>query len=164
VISDVDSVSAYGQYARLNYAGVQGIRDADRWVAGAAFGHAFAGTLKPVGYVSAYAGTDDEINAGVPWLGDDFWGVRLGGEITVAPDWVAFGAASLERRYYGGADPLFLLTRGDSQTDFRLGVTYRPAEGWVITPFAAYTRNSSNIPIYEYDRWIAQVSVRREFR
>lgn len=164
VISDSDTVSAYGQYARLDYAGVQGIRNVDRWVGGGAIGHVFPGTLKPVAYLSAYIGTDDELNAGVPWLGDDFWGLRLGGELTVAPDWAAFGAASLERRYYGGADPLFLLTRGDTQTDFRLGVNYRPATGWVITPFAAYTRNGSNISIYEYDRWIAQVSVRREFR
>jgi tetratricopeptide (TPR) repeat protein len=163
IISDFDSATAYGQYSRLDYADAQGIRDAERWVAGGALGHSFAGSLRPVGYLGAYAGTDDEINPGVPWLGDDFWGLRVGGQVTVAPGWTAFAAASLERRYYGGPDPLFLVTRGDSQADLRLGASYRPAEGWVITPVAAYTRNASNIPIYEYDRWTAQVLVRREF-
>jgi len=163
VIDQANSVSAYGQYARLDYTGTQDIRDADRWVAGGAYGHAFAGTLEPITYFSGYLGTDDERNDGVPWLGDRFWGLRAGGQVSVARGTLLFGAASVERRYYGGPDPLFLLTRMDTQTDFRLGANYRLAESWMVTPLAAYTRNASNISIYEYDRWIVQVSVRREF-
>ncbi|MBI3936864.1 MAG: DUF560 domain-containing protein, partial [Betaproteobacteria bacterium] len=67
-------------------------------------------------------------------------------------------------RSYGGADPLFLVTRGDNQTDLRLGLTYTPWKLWSITPQLAHTRNSSDVVINDFERTQVFVTLRREFR
>ncbi len=164
-IDSFNSVSAYVQKTRLDYAGLQGIRDVDRYVAGGAVGHGFAGPWEPVGYLSGYVGKEDERASGVPWLGHDFRGLRIGGQVTVTPQVLVFAAASIERRDYGGADPFFLVTRRDTQIDLRLGAIITPwaDSRWQVVPSVNYTGNDSNVEIDDYDRSLAQIAIRRVF-
>lgn len=161
-IDDNNSVSAYLQWTRLEYPG-QDIRNADRQVVGAAYGHAFGGKYAPVVYAGAYFGREDERAAGVPHLGHELKGLRLGGQLALTEKTVLFAAASVEQRDYGGPDPLFLKTRDDTQKDLRLGITYRPVQLWSVTPQVSYTDNSSNIIINDFDRTVVSVTVRRDF-
>jgi outer membrane protein len=151
---EANVLTAYLQYTPLEYAG-QEIRNADRAVAGVAYARALGGSRQPVIFLGAYVGDEKEKAPGVPQLGDQFWGLRVGGQ---------FVGASYEERRYGGPDPLFLVTRTDNQYDLRLGVTYMPAKLWTVTPQVAYTRNDSNIVINQFDRVQALVTLRRDFR
>lgn len=164
-IDAFNSVSAYVQKTRLDYAGQQSIRDADRYVAGGAVGHGFSGPWEPIGYLSGYVGKEDERSAGVPWLGQDFWGLRIGGQVALSPQMLGFAAASVERRDYGGTDPFFLVTRRDIQTDLRLGAVVTPWQDnkWQVVPSVNYTNNDSNVEINAYDRWLVQIAIRRAF-
>lgn len=154
--------NVYLQYAGLTYPG-QEIRDADRYVLGVAYAHILANAYSPVVYVGGYVGQERERKGGFPYLGHELFGVRVGGEMKINPQTTLFGSASLEDRRYGGQEPLFLVGRGDTQTDLRLGFSYIPFRSWTITPQLSVTRNDSNIIINEYDRTVFSVSLRRDF-
>lgn len=155
--------SAYFQYSDLHYPGANSIRDADRYVAGAAFARALGGLYTPVVYVGGYAGEEKEQRANVAHLGHRLAGVRAGGEMKLNSKTVLFGSASLESRNYGGQDPMFLVDRRDTQADLRLGVSYIAAPNWKVTPQFSYTRNDSNVIINDYDRAALNISLRRDF-
>jgi tetratricopeptide (TPR) repeat protein len=155
--------TAYVQYARLRYPG-QDIRNADRTVGGIAYAHAFGGPYAPVLFAGAYYGHEDERNSSRPDFGHRLAGVRVGGQLTLSEAVSAFAFGSYEDRNYGGPVPGFFDDRADKQTDFRLGLTYKPAKLWTITPQVAYTENKSNVPFTDFDRAQALVTVRRDFR
>jgi len=160
---DNRAISAYVQYASLDYPG-QDIRNADRTVVGASYGQALGGALAPVVFAGIYSGTENELEAGVPYLGHDLVGLRMGGQLTINPKTVFFATGSYEERDYGGTDPFFLVARSDQQSDLRVGVNYSPIKAWLVTPQLAYTRNKSNVAINDYERNQFIVTVRRDFK
>jgi tetratricopeptide (TPR) repeat protein len=161
-IDNSNQVSAFLQASRLEYP-KQSIRDADRYVAGVGYGHAFSGDYLPVLFVSGYLGTEDERHSGVPQLGNDLYGVRVGGQLTYNPKTIVSGSASYEHRDYGGQEPLWLVSRTDKQFDASIGVKYMPASFFSINPQFSYTHNDSTVPIDNYNRYTFSVTLRRDF-
>lgn len=155
-------VSVFGQHSQLRYP-TQSIRDATRRVVGVAYAQQFNVTYSPVLFASAYAGGEDERATGVPHLGHDLWGMRLGGQLRLGQGWGLLGNASYEQRDYGGIDPLFSEQRKDRQTDLSGGVTYLLRANTVVTAQVAHTDNRSNIAINKYDRTVTSVSIRFHF-
>jgi hypothetical protein len=154
--------TVFGQYAALRY-DTQPVRDADRGIAGVAFGKTFIGAYAPTVFLSVYGGQEKEVDEAFPHLGHTPAGVRLGGQVRLGGGYSAYGSVAYEQREYGGPDPLFLVTREDKQTDVILGLSYlwRPgvtfrAQGW-------YTDNSSNIVLNNYDRTEISLGVRFNF-
>lgn len=160
---EANSLTAYAQWTPLEYPG-QDIRNADRAGGGLAFARALGGDLQPVLFAGAYGGSEAEKSTGVPQLGNSFWGLRFGGQLNIRENLVAFATATREERRYGGPDPLFLTNRGDTQNDQAIGITYKPAKQWSITPQISHTRNDSNIMINQFERTQFFVTVRREFK
>ena len=154
--------TVFGQFSKLTYP-TQGIRDADRQVVGIAYGQALTGTYSPVMFGSAYAGTEREEAAGVPHLGHDLVGIRLGGQLRLATGWAAFASAAHERREYGGPEPLFAVTREDRQYDLAAGITHTLRPGTTLVMQLSHTRNDSNVAINDFDRTIAAVTLRFNF-
>lgn len=162
-IDEANVVTAYAQYTPLEYPG-QEVRNADRTVAGVAYARALSGTHQPVIFLGGYGGSEKEKSPGVPHLGHQLLGLRLGGQFNVNDIVVPFIALSYEERRYGGPDPLFVDTRFDQQFDQRLGLNYTPAKLWTVTPQVVHTRNYSNIAINRFERTQMFVTVRRDFR
>ena len=161
-INENNQFSTFLQASRLEYPG-QGIRDADRYVIGTGWGHAFGGDKAPVLFVSGYVGTEEERESNVPFLGHDLYGVRAGGQFTLNPKTVVYGSAGYEYRDYGGDDKLFLKTREDDQYDVAVGMRYLPGYNWTIRPQVSYTKTDSNILINEYDRAMISINFRHDF-
>lgn len=161
-INENNQFSTFVQATRLEYPG-QGIRDADRYVLGTGWGHAFGGDKAPVLFLSGYVGTEEERESNVPFLGHDLYGLRAGGQVTLNPKTVFYGSAGYEYRDYGGDDPLFLKTREDDQYDLAIGVRYLPGYNWTIRPQISYTKTDSNIVINEYDRTVISINFRHDF-
>jgi tetratricopeptide (TPR) repeat protein len=159
---DNRQVSLFGQHARLRYP-TQRIRDADRTVLGTAYAKAFSVRFSPVVFTSAYAGSERERGAGVPHLGHELWGVRLGAELRLGRGWGVQVGASHEERRYGGTEPLFAEARKDRQTDLSAGITYLLRARTTLLAQLAYTDNRSNIPIHAFDRSVGTLSVRFAF-
>lgn len=154
--------SSYFQYTDLKYPD-QSVRDANRYVLGMAYASVLGGSYTPAVYLGLYAGEEKEKQSGVPYLGQKFYGVRTGGELSIAAQAKLFGSASVESRNYGGDDPFFLVTRKDIQADLNMGVKFVMRKRWTLAPQLAYTKNQSNIVINEYKRTVLSVSLRRDF-
>jgi tetratricopeptide (TPR) repeat protein len=152
--------STYLQASTLRYPG-QNLRDANRYVLGASYATAFRGGLLAFGGV--YAGTESERAAGVPHLGHRVAGLRAGLQQSVNADVDVFANMGYEERRYGGADPLFLVTRRDRQTSLNLGLTWVPVVNWRITPQLSLLKTSSNIAISDFSKHVLSVTVRRDF-
>ena len=154
--------SLFSQYSQLRYP-TQGIRDADREVLGIAYGQAFRVRYTPVVFASAYIGRERELASGVPHLGHELWGVRVGGQLALGKGWGVLASAAYEERRYGGPEPLFDATRKDRQADVSAGVGYLLRANITLLAQLAHTDNRSNIPINKFDRTVTAVSVRFTF-
>lgn len=161
-LKNSSQASSYFQYTDLKYPD-QSMRDASRYVLGAAYAGVMGGDYAPAVYAGLYAGREKEKQAGVPYLGHKLYGVRAGGELNVYPETKLFGSVSVESRRHGGEDPIFLVARKDTQTDLKLGVRYVMDKLWTLTPQFGYTKNKSNIAISDYKRSIISVGLRRDF-
>ena len=155
-----DQLTAYVQYSDLDYTH-QPVRDADRWVVGGAYAHALQ--TGEVLYAGLYGVKEKEKENGVPFLGFDGYGFRVGAQTSASSDLMYFGSFSLEHRRYGGEDPAFLKKRSDNQYDLNLGATYRVSREWSLTPRLSLTKNSSNVDLNDYHREILSVTLRRDF-
>src|SRR5690606_13411876 len=71
--------------------------------------------------------------------------------------------ASGEWRHYDATDPLFLDERDDQQFDASVGLKLLVAADLYVRPRITYTRNWSNIALYDYDRVTVSIGVRAEF-
>ena len=158
---DFDSrnqVSFFGQLSRLDYPN-QEIRNADRYVGGAGYAHAFGpGTV--IAYLGVYGGVENEKEDGVPQFGHELYGARLGTQWNMSEKFALFLNASGEQRQYGGPDPFFLVDREDTQYNASAGFIIFASKGLRVTTQASGTRNDSNIPINEFDRVVYQISLR----
>ncbi len=155
-----NQVSGFVQYNNLRYI-VQTIRDADRWVGGAAYAHMWRDGV--VGYGSIYLASEKSQVDSVDFLGFDGAGFRLGARADLSKNTTLFGGFSYERRSYSKVDPSFLVERKDNQYGFVLGATYGFAKDWTLTPQLALTHNQSNTELNEYHREVASLAIRREF-
>jgi tetratricopeptide (TPR) repeat protein len=160
---DFDSrnqISAFLQYSDLTYPD-QEIRDANRYIGGAGYAHAF-GRGEVITYVGLYGGAEKVKADDAPQLGNDIYGARLGAQWNLNEKYSLFGNVSGERRKYGGPDPLFLVDRKDDQYSASGGLIFVPKKNVRITPQVSWTDNKSNISIYQFDRVIYQILFRQD--
>lgn len=153
-------VTAFLQAARLSYPG-DTLRNADRWLAGAGYARALASG--PVLYAAVYGGRETTQASSVPQLSHNFDGLRGGFQWQATDAVTLFGSLGWEGRGYRGQEPLFLRTRDDRQSSASFGLHYQFAPEWRLTPQVAWTGNSSNIAIYDFDRLVTSIVLRREF-
>jgi tetratricopeptide (TPR) repeat protein len=161
-IDEARQATLFTQYSELRYPS-QSIRDANRKIIGAAYAQAFSGDAAPVLFASVYGGREDETNAGVPHLGHKPIGVRIGGQVRLSAGLSAFANAAYERRKYGGPEPIFFDTRTDKQSDLGVGLSYVIYPGTTLIGQLAHTDNRSNIPLNQFKRDLATLSLRFNF-
>ena len=91
-------------------------------------------------------------------------GMRLAGQWGFGErgEWYAVASAASGR--YDQANPNYLLQRRDMQYDAAIGLNWRFAPYWSLRPQLAFTRNDSNIELYDYNRYDLSVTLRRDFR
>lgn len=155
-----NQVGVFAQYTDLQYAS-QDIRDANRWVAGASYAHLYREGI--MAFASAYFVQELPQKSHVGWLGFDGFGVRIGGRMNYDAQTVLFGGATYEYRGYNKDDPSFLNKRRDNQYGLLFGATRYYTKEWSVTPQLSLTYNDSNQELYEYNREMLSVTVRREF-
>ena len=155
-----NQVGVFAQYTDLQYAS-QDVRDANRWVAGASYAHLYREGI--MAFASAYFVQELPQKSHVGWLGFDGFGMRIGGRMNYDAQTVLFGGATYEYRGYNKEDPSFLNKRRDNQYGLLFGATRYYTKEWSVTPQLSLTYNDSNQELYEYNREMLSVTVRREF-
>jgi tetratricopeptide (TPR) repeat protein len=154
-------ISAYVQYAGLEYP-TQSPRDADRYIAGLGYAHAFRGG-DPVVYIGVYGGDERTRDSQFDFLGYRPLGVRFGGQKTLSQNRLLFFSGAYESRLYNGTDPSFLKARKDDQFSAGVGVSYVLPGEWRLSPQVTYVYNQSNLDIDQFTRLQAFISLRRDW-
>jgi tetratricopeptide (TPR) repeat protein len=154
-LKDGDALSFAVQYASIDYK-TDILRDANR----------YTGTISYAGkkvYVSLGGGKEDTRRAGGRHLGYWLATGQAGVEQPLSDRFSLAAGVSAEHRGYDGADPLFSKDRRDTQFDASLSLRAIIAKGLILRPRVTYTRNASNLALYDYDRFTASISLRKEF-
>lgn len=143
------------QWNRFDYDGAP-LRDADRFAVG-------------IGYVTRavavnLTGGKEEVRRR-PGDAESNWfaGGSIGGELPVAPRLALVGGAAFDLRRYDQPDVLFLTKRQDERLDLTAGVKFALTDRLFFQPRASWTRNWSNIALYDYERWTVSAGLRLEF-
>lgn len=144
-----------GQGFRLDYNN-DPLRDASRYGMAVSY-------LDRLTILGASLGKEDTRNAAGDHLSYTYGGLNAAVEYPIQPGLNLIAGASGEWRAYDAADPLFLDERDDKQIDASLGLKLLIAENFYVRPRITYTRNWSNIALYDYDRMTVSIGVRAEF-
>jgi len=155
-------LSLFGQALVQRFPG-QETRNVNQYTLGAGIVHLINDTGAPVVYAGLYAGLDDEKDSLYEYIGRNFIGVRAGGQYTLREDLNLVGGASYQYSRYGAVEPLFLEKRKDHFAHIHAGLEYTVMKSWVIKPDVQYLLNKSNLPINDFRRWQAMISVRYNF-
>lgn len=143
------------QWSRLDYDGAP-LRDADRYAVGIGYvTRSVAANLTGGKEETRRQAGDAESN----W----FAGANVGGEFPVAGRVAIVAGAAFDLRRYDQPDPLFLTKRHDERIDLTAGVKVALTDNLFFQPRATWTRNWSNIALYDYDRWTVSAGLRLEF-
>jgi hypothetical protein len=92
-----------------------------------------------------------------------FANASIGGEHALSPRLAVQGGLAFDLRRYDAADALFLVERRDERLDAQLGLKFALTDSLFFQPRATWTRNWSNIALYDYDRYTLSAGVRLEF-
>ena len=149
------ALSVSAQWNRLNFDG-DPLRDADRFAAGVGFvGKNFAANIS--------GGKEETREQAGDAQSFGFVAANVGAEVPVAKRIALVGGAAFDLRRHDTSDPLFLVEREDERLDVRGGVKVAVLDNLFLQPSATYTRNWSNIPLFDFERWTVSVGARLEF-
>jgi tetratricopeptide (TPR) repeat protein len=157
-----NQASAYVQYASLSYPD-QRQRDADRYLGGLGYARAFGRRSDLAVYLGAYGGKEEEKDPAFPQVGHDFYGLRVGAQRFLSDKLSLFANASAEARPYHGPEPSFFVNRKDAQYAASGGMHFTVIGDLRLTLQGSYTAYVSNIPIYEFERWLGSLTLRYDF-
>jgi hypothetical protein len=149
------ALSFSGQAFRFNFDN-QPLLDASRL--------ALAASYATRDLVAAISGGEEEtlIQAGDA-QSNRFADISIGIEKPIGAKMAFVGGVAGNLRRYDAQDVLFMVKRHDERIDVSAGLKYLIADNIYIRPRVTYSRNFSNIPLYDFDRWTASVGVRFEF-
>jgi outer membrane protein len=150
----------YLQVSNLDYP-TQQLRNARRTVLGTSYARQYDD--KMLTYAGVYLGEEQQDDELFPQLGHQLLGLRVGLQMPLSQKWSLFASLAFERRKYGGADPLFLVTRQDKQLDLSMGFNWAIANKWSLKPQLSYNRSSSNIVVNDSSKYSLSVMARRDF-
>jgi hypothetical protein len=90
--------------------------------------------------------------------------VRIAGQYGINAFWEAYVNLSAQLSEYDTENFVFARTRRDRYYEAAAGVVWHVQRDWTLRPQIAYSRNQSNITIYDYDRLEISLTLRRDFR
>ena len=70
---------------------------------------------------------------------------------------------AFDLRRYDRADPLFIRKRQDERVDLTFAAKLAVLPGLFLQPKATWSRNWSNIALFDFERWTVSVGARFEF-
>lgn len=155
--SDKAAASVYLQASHLDYH--LGNPDADRFTLGTGYSRGLELSRATTVYAGLYGGQEDSTIPGIG-LGQDFFGLRLGGNVALQSRLALTASLSVERRTFDGISPLFLVEREDTGTDLTLGAVYKLSEALSLRPAYTYSNNDSNTVLSDYDRHVVTLDLR----
>jgi hypothetical protein len=152
------------------------VNDYDLQAVGGSWLHVLADG-KSMLFGSLYTGTEQDVskivdptlpttlpNGGRADGAKKFSGLRVGTQKTCGDKLTLFANAGEQIGDYNKINYYFLRQRSDRLYDLAVGATWRWNKLWTLRPQLNYSKNNSNIIIYQYDRRDVSLTIRRDFR
>ncbi|RIV91448.1 DUF560 domain-containing protein [Aurantiacibacter xanthus] len=149
------ALSVSGEVFRQNFDN-DPLRDSNRYGAGVTYA---ARTF----VLSAAGGREETRRSAGDHLSYTYGRANLAFELPAGDRVAVVGGIGGQIRGYDADDPLFLTAREDEQLDASLGLKFRMTGNVYARPRVTYTRNWSNIALYDYERFTASFGIRAEF-
>jgi outer membrane protein len=163
-VNEVNQFQSIVQFNRLSYPMREtSVFDTDQSVIGVSWLHAFGASRQVLGFAGIYRGKETDVN-GNPSGTKDFYGVRAGGQWTIAEKWAVFHTFGVAFSDYDGFDISQQKYREDLHIDWNLGLNYLLWNNWSVRPQINITRHDSNIGLYDFNRREISVTLRRDWR
>ena len=94
--------------------------------------------------------------------GRDFFGAFYGVQFD-AGDWGPYLRAGVQRSKYEDTHPVFAETRKDRTLTATAGTTLKLRESLQFHAEVGYTDVDSNLPVFDYNRWLLEIGLRQAF-
>lgn len=156
----------FAQYSQLRYPDIP-TNDMNQTTLGASWLHALPGPQRMLVFSSVFATQESAITplANGSDYGKQIRGVRLSGQLSLADKLDAFASLGCQWRNDDMESARQTgVTGKDRLADASLGLNWQPGKDWTVRPQISYSKNRSNILLYEYDRTDISVTVRKDFR
>jgi hypothetical protein len=162
-LDELQALNGSLQVAQIHYLGANDVRNANLRAGTVGYRRAFIGEYQPLLTVTGNYGEENNVKMR-PDLGRRFYGWRAGGAATPRPQWALSAGLSYQKSKYDGADTLLGLVRQDSYYGIDAALIYSLTRNWSLRAEYTYSKNKSNIALYEYDRHIILGKIRYEFK
>lgn len=94
--------------------------------------------------------------------GRDFFGAFYGVQVD-AGEWGPYLRTGVQRAKYEDTHPVFARTRKDTTLTATAGTTLTIWESLQLHAEVGYTNVDSNLPVFDYDRWLIEFGLRQTF-
>ena len=153
------------RFAHLSYPD-QSSRDANQWLFNAGLTHTLDGRMHPRFTLAGYGGREDAVSSAQSARALTervILGASLGGQLALAP-WLAFDASvSAQSSRYRDINTVFARRRADALYQAGSSLTWLLNRRFRLRGSLNHYRNDSNIATNDYERTVAQISLRYDY-
>jgi hypothetical protein len=163
-LSAKNQVGLFGQYSQLRYPEPAiDENDVDQLLGGIGGLHILGDGGRSALFGSVYGGTEQATN-NRPDGDRQILGLRLGTQLLTSRQHQFNAGFGAQWSDYSQENLAFQVVRQDTLYDANLSYTWLIRPMWSLRSRLTYSRNDTNVPIYEYTRTDFSVSVRRDFQ
>ncbi|HQU51111.1 MAG TPA: porin family protein [Casimicrobiaceae bacterium] len=160
--NELVTASLAPQYARISFTGANQARGSDFYALSASVRRVWRWLWQPVLNLSAVGGREENRHD-LDYLSRDVYGATADLTLSPRPAWALNAAFTFQRSHYGGPVPLLGLDRVDDYYGGSIGALYFFSKSLTGRIEAQFTRNDSNIALYQYDRLVVGAKLRYDF-
>lgn len=156
--TEKQALAVYGQYSELDNHYTLAA-NAKRYTFGLGYSQALDIGRAATAYAGVYGGRESPTETSLT-PGQDFQGIRLGGNVALAQRLALTASLSCEQRKFNGIDANFMVYRDETSTDLNLGAIFQIDQHLSLRPGYTYSNNDSNTVLSDFDRHVVALDLR----
>lgn len=162
-LDEFQQISTSGFYSELEYVGDNRIRDSKLFGVGLGYRRSVLMPWSPlITFSGTYAHEDNK--RARQELSRDIWGARVAVAVTPAPRWALAVGATAQHSHYESAEPLFGMVRADFYYAGDISLSYAITRALSVRAEALFSRNDSNLALFDYSRNVYAIKLRYDFK
>lgn len=163
-LDERQTINAFAQHSQISYAGANSPLNSTFPLFGVGYRRAFISPMQPLLSVTAYGGREDVTERSDRTR--TVYGARITGSFTPAAKWSVLLGATFQQSYYQAPDATRMLDflRRDDFSAYDVTVAYAITRNLSARGEAIVSRNSSNDPLFQYNRDSLAFKIRYDFK
>ena len=159
-VTDHSVLTTYFQY--LNFVYRHAIDNAVRKMGGVMYDATMASGKRTLQY-GIYGGREDAKDPTKQQFSYQLFGIHIAGGMRIHDNLSLSAGVVYEVQNHSTEDPLYFAKRHDASLSAGLAADYQFGKRWHFIPQYTYTRNDSNLDLYQYDRHTILMQIKWDF-